>query len=227
MATAAAAAVSCRGCGIRGGVHVAQSRRERSIRIMSKSTVPLKSVNIVRFEGLRAADSLSSAVEHGKRPGSGSNPSALGWESLGLAAGLPRTGGGGGGGSGGRRGVVEMGSKEVGVGIMATKAGMLQWFTPDGQAVPCTVIAFREGNVVTQVKTEETDGYRAVQVGYRRVREKKLTKPELGHLKKAGAVPMRHLQEFRVDKLEGYQPGQVLDWTEMFKEGDLVDVTAL
>eukprot|EP00244_Chara_vulgaris_P005647 TRINITY_DN219_c0_g1_i2.p1 TRINITY_DN219_c0_g1~~TRINITY_DN219_c0_g1_i2.p1 ORF type:complete len:351 (+),score=61.64 TRINITY_DN219_c0_g1_i2:90-1055(+) len=219
MATTTAAAVSCRGCGISGGIHVAQSGRERSIRIMSKSTSHLKTVNIIRFEGLRAADSFSSAVEQRRR--SGSNPCALGWESLGLAAALPKSGGGR-----GRRGVVEMGSKEVGVGIMATKAGMLQWFTSDGQAVPCTVIAFREGNVVTQVKTEETDGYRAVQVGYRRVREKKLTKPELGHLKKAGAVPMRYLQEFRVDKLEGYEPGQVLDWTEMFKEGDLVDITA-
>lgn len=75
------------------------------------------------------------------------------------------------------------------------------------------------------MKTAATDGYDAVQVGYRRVRDRKLTKPELGHLNKAGAIPMRHLQEFRLVSVEGFEPGQRLAVDEIFKEGDLVDVS--
>lgn len=75
------------------------------------------------------------------------------------------------------------------------------------------------------MKTAATDGYDAVQVGYRRVRDRKLTKPELGHLNKAGAIPMRHLQEFRLVSVEGFDPGQRLAVDEIFKEGDLVDVS--
>lgn len=114
---------------------------------------------------------------------------------------------------------------EAGVGIMANKVGMMTWFTEDGIATPCTVLGLHEGNIVTQVKTPATDGYSAVQVAYRRVRDKKLKKPELGHLKKVGAIPMRHLQEFRLTSSDGYEPGQVLNVEEMFKEGDLVDIS--
>lgn len=66
--------------------------------------------------------------------------------------------------------------------------------------------------------------YDAVQVGYRRVRDTKLTKPELGHLQKTGSIPMRHLQEFRLQSIDGFEPGQRLAIEEIFKEGDLVDV---
>ncbi|XP_043718763.1 50S ribosomal protein L3-1, chloroplastic-like [Telopea speciosissima] len=116
-------------------------------------------------------------------------------------------------------------SYEAGIGVMGTKLGMMTYFEPEGTVVPVTVIGFREGNIVTQVKTEATDGYDAVQVGYRRVRDKKLTKPELGHLSKAGAIPMRHLQEFRLVSIEGFEPNQRLIFDDFFKEGDLVDVT--
>lgn len=121
-------------------------------------------------------------------------------------------------------GVVSMGCLEAGVGMMGTKMGMMTVFTEDGKAVPCTVVGFHEGNIVTQVKSDATDGYTAVQVGYRRVRDRKLTKPQLGHLNKVGAIPMRHLQEFRVVSAEGYEPNQVLQLEEIFKEGDLIDV---
>lgn len=114
---------------------------------------------------------------------------------------------------------------EAGVGVMGTKLGMMTYFEPQGTVVPVTVIGFREGNIVTQVKTSSTDGYDAVQLGYRRVRDRKLTKPELGHLDKAGAIPMRHLQEFRLQSVEGFEPGQRLVLDEIFKEGDLVDVS--
>jgi large subunit ribosomal protein L3 len=88
--------------------------------------------------------------------------------------------------------------KEVDVGIFGTKAGMMSWFTADGLCVPATVIALEPGNIVTAVKTEATDGYNAVQVGYKIVAERKVSKPELGHLAKSGCPPVKHLREFRV-----------------------------
>lgn len=113
------------------------------------------------------------------------------------------------------------------MGVMGTKLGMMSYFEPEGKVVPVTVVGFREGNIVTQLKTEATDGYNAVQVGYRRVRDRKLTKPELGHLEKAGAIPMRHLQEFRLVSVDGFEPNQKLVFEELFKEGDLVDVSGI
>ncbi|KAL5981769.1 Large ribosomal subunit protein uL3c [Asimina triloba] len=116
-------------------------------------------------------------------------------------------------------------SLEAGIGVMGTKLGMMTYFDDKGKVVPVTVVGFREGNIVTQVKTVATDGYSAVQVGYRRVRDRKLTKPEMGHLQKAGAIPMRHLQEFRLLSVDGFESNQRLAVEEIFKEGDLVDVS--
>ncbi|KAK4270035.1 hypothetical protein QN277_023122 [Acacia crassicarpa] len=124
------------------------------------------------------------------------------------------------------RGVVVM-SMEAGVGVMGTKLGMMSYFEPDGKVVPVTVVGFKEGNIVTQIKTEATDGYNAVQLGYERLRDRKLTKPEMGHLEKVGAIPMRHLQEFRLQSVEGFEPNQRLVLDEIFKEGDLVDVSGI
>ncbi|XP_051195243.1 large ribosomal subunit protein uL3c [Lolium perenne] len=124
--------------------------------------------------------------------------------------------------------VVRAASYEAGVGVMASKVGMMTYFDPsDGKPVPVTVVGFRDGgNVVTQVKTAATDGYDSVQVGYHGVREDKLTRPELGHLGKAGAPALRHLQEFRLVAVDAFDPGQELEFNELFKEGDLVDVSA-
>ncbi|XP_068330576.1 large ribosomal subunit protein uL3c-like [Pyrus communis] len=116
-------------------------------------------------------------------------------------------------------------SMEAGIGVMATKLGMMSFFEPTGKVVPVTVVGFKEGNIVTQVKTQATDGYDAVQIGYRRVRDRKLTKPEMGHLQKAGSIPLRHLQEFRLQDVEGFEPNQKLSFDELFKEGDIVDVS--
>ncbi|KAL6575547.1 60S ribosomal protein L3 [Orobanche hederae] len=116
-------------------------------------------------------------------------------------------------------------SMEAGIGLMGTKLGMMSYFDSTGLVSPVTVVGFREGNIVTQLKTEATDGYDAVQVGYRRVRDRKLTKPELGHLQKSGIIPMRHLQEFRLQSVDGFEPNQRLAVGELFKEGDLVDVS--
>ena len=116
-------------------------------------------------------------------------------------------------------------SMEAGIGVMGTKLGMMSYFESNGTGVPVTVVGFREGNIVAQIKTQATDGYDSVQIGYRRVRDKKLTKPELGHLEKAGVIPMRHLQEFRLQNIDGFEVGQKIVLEEIFKEGDLVDVS--
>ena len=74
------------------------------------------------------------------------------------------------------------------------------------------------------MKTEETDGYNAVQVGYDQVKDYKITKPEVGHCAKAGVAPMRHLEEFRLKGTPEQALGQQLNPTEMFNAGDVVDV---
>ena len=85
------------------------------------------------------------------------------------------------------------------VGILGTKLGMTQIFDQEtGLAIPVTVVEAGPCTV-TQVKTSETDGYSAIQIGYGQVKEKALTKPELGHLKKIDAPPLRHLKEYRLD----------------------------
>jgi len=77
---------------------------------------------------------------------------------------------------------------------------------------------------MTQVKTAATDGYNAVQVGYDVVREDKITKPEVGHCKKAGAPALRHLEEFRLRDEPTYEVGAQIKVSELFQEGDKVDV---
>lgn len=123
--------------------------------------------------------------------------------------------------------VVEARAPAVGVGLMGTKAGMMSYFTESGECVPATVIALEEGNIVTQVLTEDVNGYNAVQVGYKAVEERKVAKPVRGHCAKAGAPALKHLKEWRLkdkSKVESYKPGQQLDPAEMFKAGDAVDV---
>ena len=109
------------------------------------------------------------------------------------------------------------------VGIMGTKLGMTQIFDEQGNAIPVTVIEAGPC-VVTQLKTLQTDGYTAVQLGYGSVAEKALTKPQLGHLAKAGASSVRHLKEYRVDKVDEFELGQTVT-AERFEAGQLVDVT--
>lgn len=109
------------------------------------------------------------------------------------------------------------------IGILGTKLGMTQIFETDtGTAIPVTVI--QAGPCpITQVKTKETDGYESIQIGFKSVKEKALNKPGLGHLKKSGATPVRHLKEYRLDNANQYELGQDLG-PDIFKEGDYVDV---
>ncbi len=111
-------------------------------------------------------------------------------------------------------------------GILGTKIGMTHLFTEEGKMVPVTVI--QAGPVyVTQIKTDETDGYKAVQVGYGEAKEKKLTFPKFGHLKKAGLLKnLKTLREFRVENLDGLSLGQEIS-ADIFADGDVITVTGI
>jgi len=110
----------------------------------------------------------------------------------------------------------------VSVGILGTKLGMTQIFNEAGLAIPVTVVQAGPCTV-TQIKTAQTDGYTAIQLGFRETRVKSLTKPELGHLAKSGAAPLRHLQEYRLGDTALYELGQEVK-ADAFEAGQLVDV---
>jgi len=105
-------------------------------------------------------------------------------------------------------------------GLLGKKIGMTSVFSADGKNVPCTVIECGPC-VVTQIKTVETDGYAAVQVGFQDVKEKNVSAPLLGHFKKAGVTPKRHLAEFVYD--QELNLGDAVT-VELFGENDFVDV---
>ena len=107
--------------------------------------------------------------------------------------------------------------------LLGRKLGMSQVWDENGFFVPVTLVDVST-NVVTAVKTEETDGYKAVQLGYGQIDPSKVTKPLAGHFAKAGVTPRRHLAEVRTENAEEYKPGQELT-AELFSEGTLVDVT--
>ncbi len=98
---------------------------------------------------------------------------------------------------------------------------MTSVFSADGKNIPCTVIELGPC-VVTQIKTVEKDGYAAVQVGFEEAKEKNTTKPMMGHFKKAGTTPKRHLAEFKFD--EEHNLGDVIT-VELFNDASYVDVT--
>ncbi len=107
--------------------------------------------------------------------------------------------------------------------IIGRKVGMSQIFDEKGQVIPVTVIEAGPC-VVTQKKTVEKDGYAAVQLGFEDVSEKKLSKPEVGHLEKAGVSPKKYLREFDLDNAAELELGSVVK-ADMFKAGDFVGVT--
>ena len=107
--------------------------------------------------------------------------------------------------------------------IIGKKVGMSQIFDELGHVIPVTVIEAGPC-VVTQKKTVEKDGYEAVQLGFEDVSEKKLSKPELGHLNKAGVTPKKTLKEFKLDNAAELEVGAVVK-ADTFAVGDFVDVT--
>ncbi len=109
------------------------------------------------------------------------------------------------------------------LGVIGKKVGMTQIFDENGLAVPVTVIKVDE-TVVTQVKTVDTDGYNAIQVGTVAVKEKHLTKAQLGHFKKNKLSNYRHLQEFRVDNPQDFKVGDKVELS-VLDNVEKVDVT--
>src|SRR5574344_2193358 len=93
--------------------------------------------------------------------------------------------------------------------IIGKKIGMTQIFDEAGKVIPVTVIEAGPCTIA-QVKTTETDGYEAIQLGFMDVKETKLNKPEKGHFAKASIAPKKHLREFRVDSVEGLKVGDEL-----------------
>ena len=109
--------------------------------------------------------------------------------------------------------------------IIGKKVGMTQIFDEAGKVIPVTVVEAGPC-VVTQKKTVETDGYTAVQLGFGDVAEKKLSKPEAGHLKKAGVEAKKHLKEFKLEKAAEMNVGDVVK-ADVFAAGDKVDVCGM
>ena len=106
--------------------------------------------------------------------------------------------------------------------LIGKKVGMTQIFDEKGRVVPVTVIEAGPC-VIAQVKSVETDGYNAIQLGFEDVKESKLNKPEKGHFAKANIAPKKHLREFRLDSVEGVTVGTELTVSE-FAEGDRLDI---
>ena len=109
--------------------------------------------------------------------------------------------------------------------ILGTKVGMTQMFREDGTMIPVTVVLAGPCPVV-QVKNQDRDGYEAVQVAFKPVREKLITKPEMGHLKKAGIGAYRYVREFKLEDSAKYEVGAEIK-ADVFANGDHVDVVGV
>jgi large subunit ribosomal protein L3 len=110
-------------------------------------------------------------------------------------------------------------------GILGRKVGMTQVWDEENRVVPVTVIQAGPCRVV-QLKTPERDGYSAVQLAFGETKEARLTKPELGHLKKSDAEPTKHLVELRVDDISQFEVGQIVR-ADVFAKGDRIDVSGI
>ena len=110
-------------------------------------------------------------------------------------------------------------------GILGKKVGMTQLFDENGNVVPVTIIEAGPC-YVTQVKTVETDGYHAVQLGFEETPERKLTNGQRGHLQKSGATLLRRLREIRSSEPSPHALGDVIK-ADIFQEGDVVDVVGV
>lgn len=109
------------------------------------------------------------------------------------------------------------------LGILGKKIGMSAIYDENGVRIPVTIIEAGPC-VIAAVKSVETDGYNAIQLGYGQVREKNMTKPEIGHFKKNNLTPVRHLREFRVDSVAEYKVGDNLD-SGIFAVGEKIKVS--
>src|SRR5699024_1723655 len=108
--------------------------------------------------------------------------------------------------------------------LLAKKVGMTQIFNENGSLIPVTVLQAGPC-VVTQIKTEDNDGYNAVQVGFGDIREVMVNKTKIRHFAKSGVANKRHLKEFKFENTNDYKLGQEIK-VDIFAEGDRVDATA-
>ena len=109
------------------------------------------------------------------------------------------------------------------ISLLGHKVGMTQIFTENGDANPVTVIKVGPCTV-TQIKSVESHGYNAIQIGYQVVPKRKLNKPELGHLEKVNALPLKYLKEYHVSNTADFTIGQIID-VGTFNEGEFVDIS--
>ena len=109
--------------------------------------------------------------------------------------------------------------------ILGKKIGMTRIFAETGEVIPVTVIEAGP-EVVTQIKTVETDGYEGIQVGYEDQKPQRVNKPMTGHFEKSGGTPKKYLAEFRNDEGETYELGQVITVAD-FEEGKKLDITGV
>jgi len=109
--------------------------------------------------------------------------------------------------------------------IIGKKIGMTQIFDEKGNVIPVTVIEAGPCSV-TRIKTNEKDGYEAVQLGFMAVADKKVNKPMKGQFDKAGVAPKKHLKEFRLDDISGYKIGDTVT-ADVFAAGEKVDITGM
>jgi len=109
--------------------------------------------------------------------------------------------------------------------ILGKKVGMTQIFAEDGRVIPVTVV--KAGPcVVLRKKTDKSDGYNAIQVGFEDIKERLANKPMLGQFKKAEVAAKKYLREFRLDSVEGYEIGQEIK-ADIFENGDKIDVSGI
>ncbi|MCP9786448.1 50S ribosomal protein L3 [Cyanobium sp. N5-Cardenillas] len=109
------------------------------------------------------------------------------------------------------------------IGILGKKLGMSQFFDEEGKSIPVTLIEAGPCRI-TQLKSEATDGYTAVQLGFGETREKLVNKPAKGHLAKSGEAPLRHLKEYRLEAIDGLELGAHVTVGD-FSPGQKVDVS--
>ena len=110
-------------------------------------------------------------------------------------------------------------------GLLGTKLGMTQIFDENNHVVPVTVVEAGPC-VITQIRTQETDGYTAIQIAYGDIDPRKVKKPQAGHFNKAGVTPRRHVAEIRMDDVSGYELGQEIT-ANIFDGITFVDVTGI
>jgi large subunit ribosomal protein L3 len=110
--------------------------------------------------------------------------------------------------------------------MLGKKIGMTQIFTDEGDLIPVTVIQAGPVSVV-QKKTEESDGYCSLKIGFEDIKENKVNKPMKGQFEKAGIAPKRVIREFRLENIDAYEVGQEIKVEDMFQEGDKIDVSGI